>query len=356
MVSIEGGPAASKTQTYHGAMAAPRNAIVKWSQYLAARTAVAALDCVNVDRKLELAGDLAPWLARIDRRHRERGLANLRVAFPEWSEARLARGVEDAFRYLLHFAVETLATPRMITHGSWCRRIHIGDIGPALSILNAGRPAILISGHVGAWEVLGYFLSLMGYRVHAVARPLDNPLINDWLLGVRERHGMRIITKWDAADQMMAILDAQGVLALIADQNAGDRGMFVPFFGRLASHYKSIGLLAMRKRVPIICGYAAKLPDRYEYRVECVDVIHPEDWDGRDDALFYITARYARAIEQMIRRNPDQYLWLHRRWKSRPRHEREGKPMPDSLRRSLEALPWMTPELMRQLELPPPPR
>ena len=72
-------------------------------------------------------------------------------------------------------------------------------------------------------------------------------------------------------------------------------------------------------------------------------IITPEDWEGQPDPLFYVTARYNRAIETMIRAAPEQYLWLHRRWKSRPRHEREGRPMPDRLRAKLRALPWMTP-------------
>ena len=79
------------------------------------------------------------------------------------------------------------------------------------------------------------------------------------------------------------------------------------------------------------------------------DIIHPDDWQHHRDPLYYITARYMRAIELTIRDVPDQYLWMHRRWKSRPRHERLGKPAPAPLRRNLEQLPWMQPAMLEQV-------
>jgi KDO2-lipid IV(A) lauroyltransferase len=118
--------------------------------------------------------------------------------------------------------------------------------------------------------------------------------------------------------------------------------MFVPFFGRLASTYKSIGLLAMRYNIPIAAIHAKRVGDGFQYEVSVTDFIEPNDWIDQDDPLFYITARYNRAIEIMIRQAPEQYLWLHRRWKSRPKFELDGKPMPKKLIQQLESLPWMT--------------
>ena len=127
------------------------------------------------------------------------------------------------------------------------------------------------------------------------------------------------------------------------------------FFGRLASSYKSIGLLALREEVPIVCGYAHRVGPGFHYELGVADVIRPDDWQDRHDPLYYVTARYARAIEAMVRLRPEQYLWMHRRWKSRPRHERQGKPMPKALRQNLEALPWMDQAQMDRLLNPPEP-
>ena len=159
---------------------------------------------------------------------------------------------------------------------------------------------------------------------------------------------MILVDKFGAARILPRLVDRRMPVGFIADQNAGDRGLMTPFFNRLSSAYKTIGLLAMRYRASIVCGQAVRQgrwsPDAqvFRYRIEIPDVIRPEDWEDHPDPLFYITARYRRAIENMVRRAPEQYLWMHRYWKSRPRHEREGRPFPASLRRKLETLPWLT--------------
>src|SRR5207302_3983874 len=99
-------------------------------------------------------------------------------------------------------------------------------------------------GHYGNWEVLGYMLATLGFDTTSVARPLDNRYVNRWLLGVRERKGQRIIDKRGAMTDIAPLLDRGGTVAFIADQDAGRKNLFVDFFGRKASTYKSIGLLA----------------------------------------------------------------------------------------------------------------
>jgi KDO2-lipid IV(A) lauroyltransferase len=328
-----------------------------WSQYLGARFAEMCVTMFDVGATLNLAGAIGRFVHRVDRRHRERCRFNLRASFPEWSQEKVNRVTEQTFEHLLKLVFEVCYTPRNVHLDTWSNHARIVNLGSALRMLNARRPCIVLTGHLGNWEVLGYILAVLGYDINALARPIDNPLINDWLLGIRERKGLKIITKWDATDRMLAVLRSGGALGFIADQNAGDRGMFVPFFGRLASTYKSIGLLAMRKQVPVVCGYAHRIETPgagFKFEIGVVDVIEPEDWANLRDPLYYITARYCRALETMIRMKPEQYLWMHRRWKSRPRHEREGKPMPASLQRNLEALPWMTPDALERLKQPAP--
>jgi len=169
---------------------------------------------------------------------------------------------------------------------------------------------------------------------------------------VRRRRGLHLITKWNATARMQEVLEGAGALAFVADQNAGDKGLFVPFFNRLASTYKSIGLLAITHRVPIVCGYAHRLSPGYRFEIGVTDLIEPEDWSGQPDPLYYVTARYMRAIEKMVRRRPEQYLWSHRRWKSRPRFECMKQPMTSALRERLEALPWMDDATLERMQQP----
>jgi len=98
----------------------------------------------------------------------------------------------------------------------------------------------------------------------------------------------------------------------------------VDFFGRKASTYKSIGLLAMQKRVPIVVGYAVRTRPGFHYRLEVERIIRPEEWESQPDPLYWITQTYSHALEAAIRRWPEQYLWVHRRWKHRPREEQRA--------------------------------
>jgi KDO2-lipid IV(A) lauroyltransferase len=133
--------------------------------------------------------------------------------------------------------------------------------------------------------------------------------------------GQRIIDKRGATKEVTELLARQGTVGFIADQNAGPKGIFVDFFGRKASTYKSIGLLAMEYNVPVVIGYARRIGHRFRFRVGVTDIIWPEDWKLQDNPLHYITQRYTAGIEKFVREEPGQYLWVHRRWKSRPRGE-----------------------------------
>lgn len=327
-----------------------RSAIINWSQYLALRGIAGLMHCFDIDQNLHTAAAIGSLFHRVSPKRCERAKQHIREAFPDWSEGRVdataRRSIEHMFQI---FIVESLIAPRLISPTTWTQYVRFNQIGPLLDLMLRGRPAIFLTGHLGNWELLGCALAAIGYPLVALARPLDNPLINDWLLSLREVRGMRIVTKWGATPILQDTLRHGGRVGFIADQNAGDQGMFVPFFGRLASSYKSIGLLAMRYKVPIVAGAATRIGQRFEYQMWYADIIFPDEWAAQPDPLFYITARYARAIEQMVRRSPEQYLWIHRRWKSRPRHEREGKAMPDRLIQKLRQLPWMTPSELDEI-------
>jgi KDO2-lipid IV(A) lauroyltransferase len=330
-------------------MARNQPAWLNWSQYLAARTAGSVVGIVDPPTVLRSAASVADRWHRLDKRHRDRAEAHLRSCFPDWPQQRIQQTAAASSRFVAQLAVEILLAPRLISADNWQQRVRLTGIEPAVRRVFERRPMILLTGHCGNWEIWGWVLSTLGVPLHALARPLDNPIIWRWFAGIRERRGLRLVTKWGAADDMIRILQGGGMLGVIADQNAGDQGLFVPFFNRLASTYKSIGLLALRYDVPIACGHAVRLGDdlRYELRVE--DYIEPSDWQGQPDPLFYIAARYNKAIEDMIRRHPENYLWMHRRWKSRPRFERQGKPMPASLKEKLANLPWMDERTLARL-------
>lgn len=324
-------------------MARSNSAIVNWSQYLGVRVMAGLIQCFDVDQNLQTAGLVGSIFGTLTPKRCARAAENLRASFPDWSDERIERTAFESIRHMFQvFMVESLIAPRLISPTSWSKYVRVGDVRGVLDLLLKGEPAIFCTGHCGNWELLGCVLAAIGYPLVALARPLDNPLINDWLLGIREARGMTIVTKWGATPILQETLRSNGRLGFIADQNAGDQGLFVPFFGRFASAYKSIGLLAMRYNVPIVAGGALRINDRFEYKLHFADLIRPEEWADQPDPLFYITARYSRAIEHTVRAAPEQYLWIHRRWKSRPKFIRDGHAMPSKLIAKIEQLPWMT--------------
>ncbi len=333
---------------------------------------------VKVDQATTVARSAARVFAtsRVNRKKFPRALKNLSDAFPEWAPDRVRETAIRAYEHLFQLGVEILYAPRLITEDGFARHLGLTNLREGARRIIRGGPTVLISGHVGNWELIGYAVSMLGFPMHAVYRPLDLKPLDDWIRYTRERQGLTLVSKFGAMRELPPVLQAGHPIGLVADQNGGDRGVFVPFFGRLTSTYKSIGLLAMKARASIICGFARRLrsdePDpevglrsvevgsgharglgvgspSMRYAAEVVDVFGPEDWEGQPDPLFYLTARYRRAIETMVRRAPEQYLWMHRIWRSRPRHEVEKRPFPAALRAKLESLPWMTGEELARI-------
>jgi KDO2-lipid IV(A) lauroyltransferase len=298
-------------------------ALRRLGEYTALRLWVLIIGSFSVEANLRTArlmGRLWWWLMP---RHRDRALANLRPALGDQYNERQLRHI--AQQSLEHFAqlylVELAMMPRLITPWSWARHVELGTLGPALELLLARRGMIMLTGHFGNYELLGYAICRLGLPLTAVMRPLDNPLINRYLEQSRAAGGLTLLYKKGASAAAGDIIDNGGALCFIADQDAGRKGLFVDFFGRKASTYKSIGLLAMAKRVPVVVGHAVRVRTGCHYRIDVERIIQPEEWDSQNDPLYWITQTFSHALEAAIRRHPEQYLWMHRRWKHRPKGE-----------------------------------
>lgn len=306
---------------------------------------------------LEVAARAGRFYAglRANRKRLQRAADHLEVAFPEWEPERRRVVAAASYEHLFRLGVEVAFAPRLLSADGWPSHVSVLGVAPALAPLLDRRPTLLITAHCGNWELMGYTIAMLGFPMHAIYRPLDLAPLDRWVRATREGHGLRLISKFGALQHVDDVVAARKPLAFVADQNGGDRGVFVPFFGRLASTYKSIGLLAMQHGATMICGTAHRLnansPDGdMGYAAEVTDIFGPDDWNAQPDPLFYLTARYRRAIEAMVRRTPEQYLWMHRAWKSRPPHEKRDKPFPPALREKLRSLPWMTDEELARIE------
>lgn len=302
-------------------MAKPRSVWVDYGVYLAVRCVVCVIQALPEGAAQVLAGGIA-WLAyHVDRRHRAVAAENLRRSFPTQSDPEIDRLVRAVYRHFSLLLFEIIHLPRKVHPTNWRQYVSYAtqaDSRRALDCLLSGRPVLLVSGHFGNWELGSYMMGLLGFKVYGIARPLDNPYLDRFLHRFREATGQTILAKKGDFDNIQTVLAENGILATMADQDAGPRGLFVDFFSRPASTHKAIALLALEYQVPLMVAGAARAgrPTRYFAVIE--DLIFPEEYAGNPDAVRAITQRFTTALERLIRRYPEQYFWLHRRWKHQP--------------------------------------
>lgn len=288
--------------------------------YLALRFWAFVMECFPIEANLATARWFGRVWWRISPKHRDRTLANLRAAYPTSPQTELVRIARGSFQHWAQvFLVELIMSPRVLNRYSWSKYVALGDIGEALRELLSGRGAIMVTPHFGNFELLGFTLARLGIPIVAVMRPLDNQRINRVVVRRRADSGMRLLDKKGATAEVGDVLDSGVPLCFIADQDAGRKGYFVPFFGRPASTYKSIALLAMQRDLPVIVGYAARVAWGFQYRIEVERIIRPEEWREAADPALWITQQFSTAMERSIRKFPEQYLWVHRRWKTQPK-------------------------------------
>jgi KDO2-lipid IV(A) lauroyltransferase len=299
-------------------MAKPRNPVADYGVYLVIRLAVCVVQALSLAKALAFARFLA-WVAyRVDRRHREVARDNLRHAFPAASDAAIDRHVRAVYAHFCAVLMEMMQIPRRLHPYNWQRYVRLVRPDLAVGGLTAGRPLLMVTGHFGNWEMAGYIIGLFGFRTYAVARRIDNPHLDRFLARFRSGTGQTILDKNADYDRILQVLKDGGAIAMVADQDAGPRGVFVDFFGRPASTFKSIALLALEYNADLAVVGVPKVGEPMRYRIVAEEVIRPEEYAGRPDAVKAITQRFTAALERLVRRHPEQYFWLHRRWKHQP--------------------------------------
>jgi KDO2-lipid IV(A) lauroyltransferase len=299
-------------------MAKPRNQTADYAVYLAIRLVVCVLQALSLAKAQAFARFLA-WLAyRVDPRHREVARENLRHAYQAASEAAIDRHVRAVYQHFCTILVEMIQIPRRLHLNNWRRHLELVHGERVVDGLTCGRAMLIVTGHFGNWEMAGYAMGMFGFRTYAVARRIDNPHLDKFLARFRSGTGQTILDKNTDYDRIQQVLRDGGAIAMLSDQDAGQRGMFVDFFGRPASTFKSIALLALEYNAALVVVGVPKVGEPMRYQVVSEEVILPEDYADRPDAAKAITQRYTAALERLVRRAPGQYFWLHRRWKHQP--------------------------------------
>jgi len=251
---------------------------------------------------------------------RRTGERNLEIAFPDMTEQNRRRLLRRSFESLGRLLAEFSQLPR-VTPEKLRKLIEYDEVGLAhlREAEKNRRGVIFLTGHLGAWELHSFGWSALEYPISFLVRPLDNPLIEEMIEGVRTRFGNRAIDKKSAARQSLRVLREGGTLGILSDLNTQTHeGVFVPFFGKLACTTAGIATLALKTDAVVIptCAVWDKEKKRYFFHGDPpVELVRTGEHD-KDIELN--TARFAAAVERMVRLYPDQWLWIHKRWKTRP--------------------------------------
>jgi KDO2-lipid IV(A) lauroyltransferase len=303
-----------------------RSVVIDRFVYLIVRLLICFAQAIRIETGQRLARGLA-WVANDLLRIRGSVVdENLRWAYPGVSGAHRRHLARRMWEHLFLLALEVAHAPRKIHETNWRRYVRLNDVAGLIRILLSDRPTVIVTAHFGNFEIGGFMLGLLGFPTFTVARNLDNPLLDRFVNRFRGATGQHIISKTGGYDDIRAVLSGGGTMSFLADQYAGPKGCWVEFFGRPASAHKAIALLSLEHDAPTaVCG-ARRLERPMQFEMQVMGIADPRNADGGAGSMQELTQWYSAHIERMVRQAPEQYWWLHRRWKDpRPSKRRAGR-------------------------------
>jgi KDO2-lipid IV(A) lauroyltransferase len=253
---------------------------------------------------------------RLHARLRRVGERNLEMAFPEKTPAERAQLLRGVFASLGHLLAELPRIPSYTAQTVSRVAVH-ENLENFLDAERRGKGVLFLTAHIGGWEVGAAMHSLLGHPLHVVMRPLDNPRLDRLARELRCCHGNRVIEKHNFARGAMQALKRGETVGVLMDTNmTPPEGIFCDFFGIKACTTSAIARLALHTGAAVVPAFTLWDEEQHRYRIHfepMIEMIH-----GSDDDVAANTQRFNDVIEAAIRRHPSQWLWVHRRWKTRP--------------------------------------
>jgi Kdo2-lipid IVA lauroyltransferase/acyltransferase len=287
------------------------------AEYYALRGTVAGLQRLSWRRAGALGARIGALGYRpfgVRRRIVERQVA---AAFPELPDSEVRRIARSAYEHLGRITIEAALLPTLGRERILELLESVDGWDAIERARSAGSGVILVTGHLGNWEMGAALIAARGVPVAGIARRMNNPLFDRYLTDTRRAFGAEVIHDADAVRRAPRALRENKVVAFVSDQ--GVRGLastYVPFFGRPAKTPRGPAVFALRFGIPVVFGIALRQPSgRYSLIFEPVEITNTGD---RERDIDVIVAEYTRVLERWVRRAPEQYLWHHRRWRRQP--------------------------------------
>lgn len=294
-----------------------RPSMRQWVEYLAAASVLRSLGLLPHRWARAVCAALAAMSYWVWPRLRNVGLFNLRLAFPEWSERQRRRVLFGLFRNFGRMLADFAHFPRL-NRDNIERVIVYDGFENYTRAASQGQGVLFLTAHFGNWELGSFAHGIYGHPCSFVVREMDNPLIDALINRTRCLSGGKAIEKKDSARYVLRAFERGEAVGVLMDQNMlPNEGVFVDFFGRPACTTTGPARIARKTGVPIVLGLVIwdSKATKYTLRFDPVEWIKRED---PEEEILANTANFTRLIEEYARRYPDQWLWVHRRWKTRP--------------------------------------
>jgi KDO2-lipid IV(A) lauroyltransferase len=298
-----------------------------WAEYALARTLMTAFQIMPRSLSVRVGQLIARGAYGMFGKLRRVGLRNLELAFPEMEVVEREQILKGAFQNLGR-VLGTVSHFDDLTKENF-HDLMIYEPEPEFDTayrrsIDEGRGRIVVGGHLGNWELQAFSYPIFFGPLTFLAREMDNPKIDKMIERIRTRLGNRQIDKANSASTIIRTLRGGGTLGMLADVNSHPKeGVFVPFFGIPACTASGVAMLAIRTNALIVPAFAIWDSSINKYRIVHDDIIEPANTGDREADITATTALYTAAIERVIRRYPNQWIWIHRRWKTRPPGEPE---------------------------------
>jgi KDO2-lipid IV(A) lauroyltransferase len=294
----------------------------EWLEYAAVRVSLKVLEILPQGAACWLASAAARVLYVLSAKLRKTAEFNLRLAFPEWAESQRQQVIRNMTTNLGRMAAEFARMPKY-SAANIQELVVLEGHENFLQGHQQGKGVLYLTGHIGAWELSSFAHALYGYPLHYMARPLDNRKLDELVNRYRSLSGNRPIYKNESARLMLKVLKDGGTVGILADQNTmPSEGVFVDFFGTPACSTTGLARVALHTGAPVVPGYAYwdETIKKYRLRFEPpVELVRTGD-NERD--IFENTQKFTKVLEEIIRKYPDQWVWVHGRWNTRPPGER----------------------------------
>lgn len=295
--------------------------MIEWMQYAVAWTLIKMLGVLPRGMARGAAAAGARMLLVVMTKLKKTAEFNLRLAFPDWTEAQRRSTLKKMTRNLGWMAAEFARLPDY-TKENIANVVILDGHENFLAGQSRGKGVLYLTGHIGAWELSSFAHALYGFPLHYMARPLDNKRVDALVNQYRGLSGNKPIFKNESARMMLRILKGAGTIGILADQNTlPDEGTFVDFFGTPACTTTGIARVALHTGAAVVPGYAAWDENLRKYRLRFEPPVELVRTGEGERDIAENTQRFAKVIEEIVRKYPEQWVWIHARWKTRPKGE-----------------------------------